>query len=144
VQYPPLVRYETTDEYRLYYERIYCQGPITTFDGIDVRFRKSRFRHCFYESTGRNQIKNEFSRKRAERIDWIKAALQDPEGELYVGWDRKRKRFDRTHRVTLVAGNYVVVIRLSSTKRAQFVTAYLADSPSTVQKIKRNPKWSTL
>jgi hypothetical protein len=144
VPYPPLVRYETVDDYRLHYETVYCRGPITTFDGIDVRFRKGRFIHCFYESTGRNQIKDTFSKKRAERIDWIKVALQDPEGELYVGWDRKRKRFDRSHRVTLVADNYVVVIRLSSSKKAQFVTAYVADSASTVQKIKRNPKWSSL
>jgi hypothetical protein len=137
------VRYETIEEYRLHYEKTYCGGPVTTFDGIAVRFRKSRFRHCFYESTRRNQVKDVFSRSRAERIDWIKAALQDREGELHVGWDRKRKRFDRSHRVTLVAGNYVVVIRLSRAKEAQFVTAYVADSPSTVQKIKRNPKWSS-
>ena len=85
-----------------------------------------------------------FSIKRAKRIDWIKAALQDTDAELYVGWDGRRKRYDRRHRVTLVVGNYVVVIRLSGIKKAQFVTAYVADSPSTLQKIKRNPKWGSL
>jgi len=139
--YPPLMQYETVDEYRAHYERAYCRKPILTFDGIAVRFRKNQFGHCFYESTRRNQIKDEFSIQRAERIDWIKAALQDPDAELYVGWDRIRKRYDRNHRVTLVVGNYVVVIRLSGTKKAQFVTSYVADSASILQKIKGNPKW---
>ena len=84
-----------------------------------------------------------FWAEQAERIDWIKAALQDPDAELYVGWDGIRKRYDRNHRVILVVGNYVVVIRLSCTKSAQFVTAFVADSPSTLQKIKRNPKWGS-
>ena len=141
--YPPLVQYQTADEYRDHYERVYCRKPIITFDGIAVRFRKNRFDHCFYESTRRNQIKDKFSIQRAERIDWIKMALQDPDAELYVGWDATRKRYDRKHRVTLVVDNYVVVIRLSSIKSAQFVTAFVADSPSTLQKIKRNPKWGS-
>ncbi|MFZ3046782.1 MAG: hypothetical protein WA151_12780, partial [Desulfatirhabdiaceae bacterium] len=103
--YQPLVRYKTVQEYRDHYERIYCQGVIVTFDGISVRFRKEVFDHCFYESTQRNTIKNLFSSKRAERIDWIKATLQDPNAELYIGWDGKKKRYDRSHRVTLVMGD---------------------------------------
>lgn len=141
--YPPLVQYQTADEYRAHYEQVYCRKPIITFDGIAVRFRKNRFDHCFYESTLRNQIKDEFSVQRAERIDWIEAALHDPDAELYVGWDGRKKRYDRNHRVSLVVSNYVVVIRLSSIKSAQFVTAFGADSPSTLQKIKRNPKWGS-
>ena len=139
--YPPLVRYGTVAEYRAHYLRLYCRGPITTFDGIAVRFRKSRFDHCFYESTRRNQIKDDFSLQRAERIDWIRAALQDSNAELHIGWDGKKKRYDRSHRVALVAGDYVVIIRLSGSRIAQFVTAYVADSPSTLAKIKGSPKW---
>jgi len=142
--YPPLVQYETVDEYRAHYERVYCRQPITTFDGIAVRFRKSRFNHCFYESTRRNQVKDTFSTQRAERINWIKAALQDPNAELYVGWNGKKKRYDQSHRVALVIGDYIVVIRLSGKQNAQFVTAYVADSPSTIAKIKRSPKWVPL
>jgi hypothetical protein len=138
---PPLVCYGTVDEYRAHFERVYCQEPITTFDWIVVRFRKSRFDHCFYESTRRNQVKDAFSALRAERIDWIKATLQDPNAELYVGWDGKKKRYDRSHRVALVVDDYVVVIRLSGNQTAQFVTAYVADSPSTLAKIKGSPKW---
>ena len=139
--YPPLVYYGTIDEYRAHFECVYCQGPITTFDGITVRFRKSRFEHSFYESTQRNQVKDAFSTLRAERIDWIKAALQDPDAELHVGWDRKKKRNDRSHRVALVVGDYVVVIRLSGNQTSQFVTAYVADTPHTLATIKRSPKW---
>jgi hypothetical protein len=32
--------------------------------------------------------------ERAERMDWIKATLQDPNAELYVGCDREKKRYD--------------------------------------------------
>jgi hypothetical protein len=141
VAYPPLVCYTTADEYRSHYERVYCEGPIPTFDGIAVRFRKDRFDHCFYESTHRNQLKDAFSAQRAERIDWIKAALQDSNAELRIGWDAKKKRYDRSHRVALVVGDYVVVIRLSGNQTAQFVTAYVADSPATLAKIKGSPKW---
>ena len=139
--YPPLVKYKTKAEYVAHYEKVYCTGAIITFDKIVVRFRKSRFSHCFYESTRRNKIKDQFSRLRAERIDWIKATLEDPNADLYIGWDGKKKRYDRSHRVALVVGDYVVVIRLTGKQSAEFVTAYVADSQSTLAKIKRSPKW---
>ena len=126
--YPSLVKYGTDNEYRVHYERVYCRGPIRTFDNIEVRFHKNRFDHCFFESTRRNQKKDKFSTLRAERIDWIKAALQDRNAELYVGWDKTRKRYDNSHRVTLVDRDYVVVIRLTGHGKANFVTAYVADS----------------
>ncbi len=141
VAYPPLVHYGTVAEYRAHYERVYCRQAIITFDGISVRFRKDRFNHCFYESTKRNRIKDLFSTQRAERIDWIEAALKDSNAELHVGWDGKKKRYDQSHRVALVVGEYVVVIRFSGNLSAQFVTAYVADSPSTLAKIKGSPKW---
>jgi hypothetical protein len=141
VGYPPLVRYKNIGEYRTHYERIYCRGTITTFDGIAVRFRKSRFDHCFYESTKKNKVKDRFSMQRAERIDWIKTALKDPNAELHVGWDGKSKRYDPNRRVALVVDDFIVVIRLSSKKTAQFVTAFVADSPNTLAKIKGSPKW---
>lgn len=139
--YPSLVYYETIDEYRAHFERIYCHEPIATFDGIVVRFRKIRFEHCFFESTLRDKAKDRFSTQRAVRIDWIKAALQDPNAELHVGWDGKKKRYDGSHRVALVVDDYIVVIRLSGNQTAQFVTAYVADSLSTLAKIKGSPKW---
>jgi hypothetical protein len=80
-----MIFFASEAECRAHFERIYCQGPITTFDVIMVRFRKKHFEHCFFESSGRNGIKDTFSPPRAERIDWIKAALEDPMSELYYG-----------------------------------------------------------
>jgi hypothetical protein len=139
--YPPFVCYGTEIEYRNHFERVYCQQHIITFDGISVRFRKNCFDHSFYESSKRNKIKDKFSDQRAKRIDWIKATLQDPKAELYIGWDGTRKRYDKSHRVAVVVANYVVVIRVSGDKTAQFVTAYVADSVSTLDKIKKSPRW---
>jgi len=142
LSYPPLIRYATDAEYRVHFEQLYCKNPTITFDGIAVRFKKDLFYHCFYESTKRHQMKDSFSTLRAERINWIKATLQDPTAELHVGWDRKKKRYDKSHRVAVVANNYVVVIRMSKKRTAQFVTAYVADSLSTLAKIKRSPRWA--
>jgi hypothetical protein len=89
VKYPPLVHYDREDEYLSHYERVYCKGPIATFDGIEVRFRKGYFAHCFYESI--HSKDDTFSKRRAERIDWIRAALQDPKAELRVGWDNEKR-----------------------------------------------------
>ena len=147
MSYPPLATYRTEAEYRLHFDQVYCRGSIKTFDGILVRFRKSIFEHCFFESSRRDKSKDTFSIKRAERIDWIKRALCDPDSERYVGWDKRRKRYNRSRRVTIVMGNYVVVIKLTGTGKADFVTAFLADThrsmgrPSTIDLIRRGPKW---
>ncbi|ABK44521.1 conserved hypothetical protein [Magnetococcus marinus MC-1] len=140
--YPALLQLNDLDAYRQHFEATYCQGPIATFDGIAVRFRKSDFDHCCFESSRRNKIKDSFSPKRAERLDWIKTALQDPDSDRFIGWDGKRKRYDNNRRVTLVVSNYVVVIALTSRKTARFITAYVADTPRSLEKIKASPKWT--
>jgi len=145
--YPPLVKYKTVDEYRTHYEAEYCQGPIATFDSIAVRFRKQRFDHDFFESSKRDKQKDVFSPIRAERIDWIKRALQDSKAVLCEGWDSKKKRYSKKCRVAVVQGNYVVVIRMTGKGggTADFVTAFVADSPenpSTIDKILGSPKWT--
>lgn len=141
--YPPLVHYETAQEYRSHFERVYCAGPVSSFDGIAVRFQKTDFHHCFYESGNRDGVKDTFSPLRAERIDWIKAALEDGAALLFVGWDRKKRRYNQDRRVALVMGNYVVVIRfLNNQKAARFVTAFVADSERTLNRIKRSKKWT--
>jgi len=144
MSYPGLVRYNTENEYRKHYEAGYCtkKSDIKTFDGIPVYFKKNSFDHAFYESSHRGKTKNTFSRQRAERVDWIATALADASGELYIGWDKKRKRFDKTRRVCIVQRNYVVVIRFNRLRtKAFFVTAFVADTPKTIRKIRRNPKW---
>lgn len=138
--YPPLARYETEDQYRAHFERVYCTGKIVTFDGIPVRFKKNDFDHAFYESTLAKD--DTFSRKRAHRIDWIKAALEDPKSEIYLGWNNKRKSYDRRRRVALVMRNYVVVIGISLKGNGRFITAFVADSSRTVRMIRQNPKWA--
>lgn len=145
--YPCLVHYNTENAYREYFEATYCNSPIITFDGVSVRFRKRDFDHAFFESVrGKDDT---FSTKRAERIDWIKHCLQDPNSDRYVGWDKQKKRYDRTRRVAIVMGNYVVVIRLQKCgTKAHFVTAFVADTPSrpgrlsTIQQIRRSPRWA--
>lgn len=146
VIYPPLLNLADATAYRDYFERIYCQGVIRTFDGIEVRFRKDDFDHCCFESSRRNNIKDLFSIKRAQRLHWIKVALEDATCERYLGWDSKRKRYDLSRRVVLVMGEYVVVIRLVGQRRATFVTAFVADppdgsgQPSTIEMIRRSPR----
>lgn len=149
MSYAPFVDYDDPADYLRHFERVYCEGPIRTFDGIEVRFRKSRFRHDFYESTQRNKVKDQFSTERARQIDWIKKVLQDPAAELYQGWNNKTKRNDSRSRVALVVNGYVVVIRLTGLRKADFVTAYVpGDKPtgrqkiSTLDKIKAGPKWT--
>lgn len=145
--YPALITFASEADCRAHFERVYCQGPIATFDGIMVRFRKNNFDHCFFESTGRNGVKDQFSRPRSERVDWIKAALEDTSSELYEGWDSSKKRYDRSRRATIVMGNYVVIIAFTGIGTADFVTAYVADSParpgrlSTIDKIRSGPRW---
>lgn len=140
--YPPLLRLPSEADYRAHFEATYCRTPVFTFDGLIVRFRKDDFDHCFFESTQRNRIKDQFSTGRAERMDWIKAALADPNADRFMGWDRDTRQYRQDRRVTLVCGNYVVVISLIDTQRARFITAYVADTPSSLQKLKSSPRWT--
>lgn len=142
--HPPKVNYATEWEYRKHFERIYCQRPIRTFDGIPVHFRKSKFEHCMYESSRRDDIKDDFSRTRAERIDWIQATLANPSADLYQGWDKKNRRCDPNSRVAVVYEQFAVIIRLrrnadGSIRSADFVTAYQADN--SIEKIRSMPRW---
>lgn len=138
MNYPSLLKNKTAAEYRSYFEANYCHGTIKTFDNIEVRFRKSDFNHCFFESVRTKD--DAFSFKRAERLLWIKATLQDSNSERYIGWNAKKKRYDRSRRVMLVKGDHVVVIALIDNKRANFVTAYVADNKRTLERIRKSPK----
>lgn len=140
--YPPLLRLPAEKDYRQRFEALYCQGIIETFDGIQVRFRKRDFDHCFFESSRRNRVKDTFSVLRAERLEWIAVALQDPAAQRFVGWNRDAKTHDKNRRVTLVCGNYVVVIAIVRSGMARFLTAYVADTPASLERIKASPKWT--
>ncbi len=141
-----LTVYTTPAEYKQHYEKHYCQEKILTFDGIRVYFRQTKFGHVFYESSAKDGKKDQFSKTRAERISWIRATLENPKAELYQGWNKDGKVYDSTRRVSVVYGDFIVVIRMNKTDSqgkpltADFVTAYVADKGS-IKKIKGSPKW---
>lgn len=139
---PALVYYTSEQEYRDHYERCYCSAVIYTFDGLRVYFPRHQFDDAFFESANRRvRDKSLLSQQRAERIDWIRAALENPGAELFAGWDRDRKRINRVRRVALVWNDYVVILNIQGKKRkAVFVTAYIADA-RTVAKIRNGPRW---
>lgn len=140
---PPFVVYETVEEYKTHYKRGYCQKPTRTFDGIDIYFGADKFEHAFYESSQRDGVKDTFSVERAKRIDWIKATLENPNAVLYQGWDAKSREYTSNRRVSVVYGDFVVVIYLSLHKRGalkgNFVTCYEADN--SMGKIRSSPLW---
>ena len=75
---PPLLKLADEATYRAHYERTLCRGGIFTHDGIPVFFRREEFDHAFFESSTRRGENDVFSPVRAERMDWIAAALADP------------------------------------------------------------------
>ena len=140
---PPKVNYATEAEYRAHFVRVYCRGPVMTFDRIPVWFRPKDFDHCMFESTRRDGVKDVLSRVRAERVDWIGATLTNPKADLYCGWDKRLRRVDRNRRVAVVYEEFVVVIDVHQkpdrTYTARFVTAFLADK--SIAKIRGMPRW---
>jgi len=141
VSMPPLKTFGDAVECGKHYKQLYCAGPIPTFDGIMVRFDRVDFLHLFFESSKRDGNKDTFSTRRAERIDWIKAALQDPKAELFQGYDNKTKVCRPDRRVCVVSGNYVVIIVLTDVKKAKIVTAFVIDDPEVLKSLKASPKW---
>lgn len=140
---PPLVKYESIEEYKDHFVNKYCKDPIETFDYFTVKFYEDMFEHAFFESSNRRGSKDIFSSQRAERIDWIENVLKDKEAEIYMGYDSKNKRNDWNRRVTIInEDNYVVVIQIIKDNRAKFVTAYVADRPNTAKSIRQGPKWT--
>jgi hypothetical protein len=138
--YPPLVKYLSEQKYRQHFEDVYCKQPLLTFDGISVRFRKSNFDHAFFES--KNAKDDTFSMIRAERMDWIKAALEDPNSDRFVGWNNRLKCYDNTRRVTIVLKNYVIIIGITKKGAGFFITAFVADSDRTLSLIRKGPRWA--
>lgn len=134
----------TEEELREIWRIEYCECLIKTFDDIVVQFFASMFDHCFFESANRRaKDKSILSLNRLEKIFWIKDALQDPDAILKVGWDNAKKSYDDKRRVTLVKGNYIVVIVIFASKKARFITAYEVDNNDNLQKIMGGPDFKT-
>ena len=138
---PPLQKHGNIEIYRGFFFSTYCVRPIETHDGISVRFRKDIFGHIMQESSNRDGVKDTLSLQRAERLGWIKIALQDPSLQFKAGWDNKKKIYDHRRRITIMIDNFVVVIRLKSAKEADFVTCYVADDVRTQAKLRNTPDW---
>ena len=139
-----LTNLTSENEYAEYYYKTYCSKQICTFDGIPITFRKKQFYHAFFESSKGNKKKDIFSSIRAERIKWIAYTLKESKAILYQGWLKKKRCYDPFRRVTLIYGNYVVVIQLRYTKKGilvgDFITAFVAED-DTISKIKSSPNW---
>ncbi len=142
---PPLLILATDADYRQHFETTCCGAVTTTHDGIRVYFKKEDFDHAFFESPLRNGVKAKtLSQARAQRMDWIAATLANPAAIRFKGWDKKKGRHDPTHCVSVVFGDFVVVIRFSKkadgTLKASFKTCYEADN--SIGKIRQSPLWN--
>ncbi len=90
---------KSLEEYKDIFDDIYCKEPIKTFDNILVKFYSNMFEHAFYESeNNKKKDKSLFSYNRAEKILWIKEALQDDTALLKKGWVKKTKNYDNSRR----------------------------------------------
>ncbi|MBE8167994.1 MAG: hypothetical protein HAW66_06480 [Shewanella sp.] len=141
---PPFLEYATVAEYKRHYEKHYQRAEIITFDNIRVYFKPQKFGHAFYEnSKGQKGAKDSFSKLRAQRMDWIKATLSHPNAKVLKGWNKEQKCYENDRRVSVVFGDFIVVIELSLSKvgvlKGNFVTCYVADK--SIGKIEASPKW---
>ena len=140
-----VVKDYTEEQLRTIWSEEYCRKVIMTHDGIRVHFYDSNFDHAFFESSVRNKgvgkkkSKDIFSPRRAARMMWIKEVLADKKAEMYVGYESKKKGYSNSKRVSVVKGDYVVVIQIYADKQANFITAYVADN--SIDKIKGSPRW---
>ncbi len=143
---PALRTFASEAECKQYFVDNYCNADISTHDGIKVNFHDDMFEHAFYVRAQRKwkSEKDHFSVDRGERIDWIKHVLNDPTITPRQGYDKAKKRFDNSRRVTfLTPNNYVVVIQLVGKREARFVTAFIVDSTDVANKINTNPVWNS-
>lgn len=139
---------EDTHFYKNIFNDFYCKSPVKTFDNILVFFKEDDFEHAFYMSQNRRKKdKSMFSHKRARRIYWIKWVLENPNAELYKGYNHKTRAYEDNRRLALCVDNYVVVIQFRANRnKAKFITAYVADGinghgQKAIDLIKGGEKW---
>ncbi len=138
---PPLLMLGDEAAYRKHWLQNYVDSsPLTTFDGIAVRFFPEAFDHAFFkDSITRSSAKDTFDFERARRMDWIASVLGNSSTELY----RRLMSNGKTRRIALVTSKrYAVIIQLGAVRKpARFITAYLVDSESALKNMRANPKW---
>jgi len=141
MRYKTFLQLRDEQEYRDHFKQHYVlSSPILTFDSIAVSFKLTHHIEILRKEPAPGQLRA-FCPQRAERLDWIKAGLQDPNANLYFGYDRKRKTVDYNRRVAIVAANYAIIIRMTAQKTAEFVTAYIMDERS-LKLATRHPDWN--
>ena len=141
---PPLRSFSDESECKQYYIDNYCNANIQTHDGITVKFFEDTFEHAFYTRTQKKwkAPKDRFAVDRGERIDWIKTVLEDPSIIHRKGYDKARRTYDNSRRVTFLSPqNYVVVIFINDKGVGKFVTAYIVDNNDTAEKLRSAPIW---
>lgn len=68
--------------------------------------------------------------------------MQNRNSEIYIGWDRDKKKYNPNRRVSIISPeNYVVVINMITDNKAKFITAYPAGY-TTAKNIRKAPKWT--
>lgn len=141
VPYTQLLTLVDEQAYRDYYKQHFVsKSPIITFDGIAVRFRLSHHVELLRKEPEPNTLRI-FCQQRAERLPWVLEALQDPDADIYFGYDKSRKRVDFNRRVAIVNWNYAVIIRLAGKGKAEFISAYpMDDGPLALART--NPRWT--
>lgn len=133
--------------YRQYYIQNFTGRPLwfqTSMGAVPVYFGRDKFDHAFFESSRRDGNKDQFSLTRAMRMEDIGRALLAPSEDRRAGWDKKLKRYDHTHCVSIAMQEFVIIVRLGLTSkgylRGNFVTCYVADN--SIGKIRNAPKWN--
>ncbi len=138
---PPLLHLPSEADYRAHFDAHYVRNsPLTTFDGLRVRFYSNQFGHAFYTSSTRRGQKVAFDLTRAERMNWIGWALREPSLELY----RRVMPGGTTRRIALdLATPYLVVCELLTTDPTQavFITAYVVTDLAILPTVRGNPRW---
>lgn len=141
---PPLLVLADEAAYRAHFVQSLCRAVISTHDGIRVYFKPDTFDHAFFESSDRRGADDVFSTSRAERMDWIAAALADPNALCVQGWDHSKQRYSPKRRVTVIVQDFVIVLQLSTkrngTLKANFVTCFKAENSAV--KIRQAPRWT--
>jgi hypothetical protein len=129
-------------ELRQLWSDTYCNSPVTTFDGIKVKFYSNMFEHAFFESYNRiEKDKSILSLNRCEKMLWIKDTLEDSKAVLKQGWIKKTKTYDNNRRVALVKENYVVIILIYAIKQARLISAYEINDDDNLKLFLEGPDW---
>lgn len=139
MELPPLLILESEEEYREHYIRTLANGPaVITPDGIQVDFYEDKFDYVFWgRSSSWQKKKDRFAPERAQRMDWIRPLLVDPNADI-----RRESGSDyRNYRLILYYPDpYMVVTKAVRRGRETFMNAYPCSRERLNEKSKF-PKW---